>query len=57
MDYKAVRNLATLFFDQSAALSDRPFLWAKQNGTYQPMPYGETQDAVRFRESLAGERD
>ncbi|WP_339850175.1 AMP-dependent synthetase/ligase [uncultured Nisaea sp.] len=47
MDYKAVRNLATLFFDQSAALSDRPFLWAKQNGTYQPMTYGEAGDAVR----------
>tara|TARA_E500000318_G_scaffold30558_1_gene30349 strand:- start:9902 stop:11695 length:1794 start_codon:yes stop_codon:yes gene_type:complete len=47
MDYKAVRNLATLFFDQSETYSDRPFLWAKQNGTYQPMTYGETQDAVR----------
>lgn len=47
MDYKAVRNLATLFFDQSEALSARPFLWAKLNGTYQPMTYGEAGDAVR----------
>ncbi|MEQ8333890.1 AMP-dependent synthetase/ligase [Nisaea sp.] len=47
MDYKAVRNLATLFFDQSDRLSSRPFLWAKKNGAFQPMTYGETREAVR----------
>ena len=47
MDYKAVRNLATLFFDQSEALSDRPFLWAKQNRAYKHMTYGEAGGAVR----------
>ena len=47
MDYKAVRNLATLFFDQSRKLADRPFMWAKQNGTFKPMTYGEAGDAVR----------
>ncbi|WP_420404036.1 AMP-dependent synthetase/ligase [Nisaea sp.] len=47
MDYKAVRNLATLFFDQSARLADRPFLWAKRDGTYRSLSYGEARAEVQ----------
>jgi long-chain acyl-CoA synthetase len=47
MDYKAVRNLATLFFDQSEAYSDRPFLWAKHSGTYQSQSYAEVGAEVK----------
>ncbi|UUX50997.1 long-chain fatty acid--CoA ligase [Nisaea acidiphila] len=47
MDYKAIRNLATSFFDQSERLADRPFLWAKQDGAYQCLTYGETRTAVQ----------
>lgn len=47
MDYKAVRNLATLFFDQSEKYSDRPFLWAKHSGTYQSQSYAEVGTEVK----------
>ena len=54
MDYKAVRNLATLFFDQSEAYSDRPFLWAKHSGTYQSQSYAEVGAEVSGSQKAFG---
>ena len=42
MDYKAVRNLATMFFDQAETLGGKPFLWDKHAGAWRPRSYGET---------------
>lgn len=36
MDYQKCRNLVALFLDQAQAKGDRPFLWAKRDGTYRP---------------------
>ena len=47
MDYQACRNLAVLFFDQAKALADRPFLWAKHDGAYQPLTWAEVDRRVR----------
>ena len=30
MDYKALSNLASMFFDQADLLDDKPFLWGKK---------------------------
>ena len=46
MDYKAVRNLATMFFDQAAALGPKPFLWDKHDGAWRSRSYGETAEQV-----------
>jgi len=34
-------NLVAMFFDQAARLGDAPFLWAKRNGTFQPITWRE----------------
>jgi long-chain acyl-CoA synthetase len=47
MDYKALTSLTALFFDQAAALADGPFLWAKHEGTYKPLTWRETAQAVK----------
>ncbi len=39
-------NLVTMFFDQVAARGDRPFLWAKRDGPYQPMSWGDAAARV-----------
>jgi long-chain acyl-CoA synthetase len=46
MDYKAVRNLATMFFDQAAALGSKPFLWDKHDGAWRSRSYAETAEQV-----------
>jgi long-chain acyl-CoA synthetase len=46
MDYKAVRNLATMFFDQADALGDKPFLWDKHAGAWRPRSYAETASQI-----------
>ncbi|MDG2286193.1 MAG: AMP-binding protein, partial [Alphaproteobacteria bacterium] len=46
MDYKAVRNLATMFFDKADALGARPFLWDKHQGAWRSRSYGETATQV-----------
>ena len=46
MDYKAVRNLATMFFDQAAALGSKPFLWDKHEGAWRSRSYAETAEQV-----------
>jgi long-chain acyl-CoA synthetase len=47
MDYKALTSLTALFFDQAEALGDGPFLWAKHEGTYTPITWRETAQAVK----------
>ncbi len=47
MDYKALTSLTALFFDQADALGDGPFLWAKHEGTYKPLTWRETAQAVK----------
>jgi len=39
-------NLAAMFFDQAARLGDRPFLWAKRDGAYRPLSWGDTAARV-----------
>jgi long-chain acyl-CoA synthetase len=46
MDYKAVRNLATMFFDKADTLGGKPFLWAKRDGAYRSQSYAEIADQV-----------
>ena len=46
MDYGAIRNLPTMFFDQAARFSDRPFLSAKQDGEWQSLTWAETAERV-----------
>ena len=37
MDYATCRSLPAMFFDAAAQRGDRPFLWAKRDGTYRPL--------------------
>ena len=46
MDYKALSNLASMFFDQAALLDDKPFLWAKKEEIYRCKTYGDVADEV-----------
>ena len=41
MDYKTCPNLVAMFFDQAARLGDKPFLWAKRDGTWDPLTWNE----------------
>ena len=47
MDYAAVPNLPTLFFEQAAKLADKPFLWAKIDGAYRSTSYAQAADITR----------
>jgi long-chain acyl-CoA synthetase len=47
MDYKAVRNLATMFFDKADALGAKPFLWDKHDGAWRSKSYGEVAADVK----------
>jgi long-chain acyl-CoA synthetase len=46
IDYSKPCSLPALFFDMVAARGDRPFMWAKQGGTYQPLSWAETARTV-----------
>jgi long-chain acyl-CoA synthetase len=46
IDYHTVRSLPAMFFHMVAARADRPFMWAKQGGTYQPLSWAETARTV-----------
>jgi len=39
-------NLAAMFFDQVDAHGDKPFLWAKRDGTYRPLSWGDVSARV-----------
>ena len=46
MDYHTCPNLAAMFFDWAARRGDRPFLWAKRDGTYRPITWREAARQV-----------
>ena len=52
IDYEAERSLTEIFFRQAKELADRPLLWEKRDGAYQPLPWSEVDAKVR-RLSLA----
>ncbi len=39
-------NLVTMFFDQAAALGDKPFLWRKGDGAWEPISWADAADHV-----------
>jgi long-chain acyl-CoA synthetase len=41
MDYQALRSLPEMFFQQTARLGGRPFLWRKLDGVYRSLSYGD----------------
>src|SRR5215469_6245038 len=47
MDYDSCRSLPAMFFDQAARLGDKPFMWAKQEGVYQPTSWATAARDVR----------
>jgi long-chain acyl-CoA synthetase len=46
MDYASCRSLPAMFFATARQRADRPFLWAKRDGRYRPLSWGETESAV-----------
>jgi len=46
MDYASCRSLPAMFFGTARQRGDRPFLWAKRDGRYRPLSWGETESAV-----------
>src|SRR6201999_1350957 len=43
---KSWPNLAAMFFDQARRYGDKPFLWAKRDGTYRPLTWREAAAQV-----------
>ncbi len=46
IDAREVRNLVALFFDQAERFAEEPFVWAKRDGSYTPLTWRQTADAV-----------
>jgi long-chain acyl-CoA synthetase len=46
IEYDNFRSLPAMFFAVAAERGDRPFLWAKQGGKYQPLTWAEAARAV-----------
>ncbi len=46
MDYGAVRNLPTMFFDQADRFAERPLLWSKRDGEWVPQSWAEVAERV-----------
>jgi long-chain acyl-CoA synthetase len=47
MSFETVPSLARLFFDQAEAQRDRPFLWSKRDGAWQPRSYADVAADIR----------
>src|SRR6266446_9644371 len=47
MDYDSCRSLPAMFFEQADRLGDKPFLWAKRDGHYQPITWAAAARDVR----------
>lgn len=63
MDLSGVQNLPLLFFQQARKYGEKPFLWRKVDGTYQPITWTEAarqanllSRALRARGLQAGDR-
>lgn len=46
MDYASLRSLPAMFFGVARQRAERPFLWAKQDGKYQPLSWAEASEQV-----------
>ena len=46
MDYQAWSSLTAMFFAQARKGGDKPFVWAKQQGTYRALSWQETATRV-----------
>ena len=44
--YGSWRNLNVMFLDRAREFGDRPFLWARKNGAYEPLSWTQTVDVV-----------
>src|ERR1700756_5596673 len=42
MDYDSCRSLPAMFFEQAARLGDKPFLWARRDGSYRSISWAAT---------------
>src|SRR5262249_46336677 len=47
MDYDSCRSLPAMFFEQASRLGDKPFLWAKREGTYRAISWNWAARDVR----------
>ena len=53
MDYDDCRSLPAMFYEQAERLGDKPFLWAKRGGRYQPISWAQAvRDARRLARGL-----
>jgi len=46
MDYEAIRNLPTMFFEQAQRYADRPFLWSKRSKEWRSQSWSEVATRV-----------
>src|SRR5205823_1173485 len=46
MDYANVASLPAMFFERAEELGERPFLWAKRDGAYQPLSWTHAAHGV-----------
>src|SRR5690606_13911849 len=52
-EFRAIGNLASMFYDQASRRGDAPFLWSKQNDVYRPLSWHSvSRRAARLAESL-----
>ena len=47
MDYEACTSLTAIFYDRVEELADRPLLWRKVEGVYQPLTWQEVAEKVK----------
>src|SRR6266481_136626 len=47
MDYDSCRSLPAMFFEQAGQLGNKPFLWAKREGTYRAISWAAAARDVR----------
>jgi long-chain acyl-CoA synthetase len=47
MNYREIRNLPVMFYEQAERYSGQPFLWHKKAGAWQPLTWREVADKAR----------
>jgi long-chain acyl-CoA synthetase len=47
MEYEGLTSLPEMLFRQTERLADKPFLWHKRDGSFQPLSYGEVGEKTR----------
>jgi long-chain acyl-CoA synthetase len=48
MDYDSCRSMPAMFFDQADRLGNKPFMWVKREGRYQPTSWAAAARDVRW---------